>query len=791
MTLALSDRVQEINRRLLEAPPALSAERALLVTRFFKRHADPGEPVVLRKASALAWLLQRKAVRIRPRELLVGCFTEHVVGGNLYPELHGLGMLEDLFVFERRQPNPLRVARGDRRRLLLQVAPYWLPRFLAVRAFGPLRAVPFALSQLNATSHLVNETGGIAHFVPDYQGLVDRGTSGLRAEATARFAEVAPDSEEAAFLRAVDRALQGLEDFAAGYRAEAERQAAAEREPERRAELLRIADACGRVPTQPARTLHEGLQSILFAQIALNLESLDHAISPGRLDVILEPLYRADIEAGRLDRGAAYELLGLFALKLCEVVPVFSRRTTRFHGGMFNGQVVVVGGVDPTGEDVTGEVTWLLLELMDALRTRQPNYHARIHPGSPAPYRRRIAQALAAGAVSPAVYNDDAVIGAMRARGFPVAEARDYATVGCVEPVPAGQAFLSTDAALFNLPLCLELALNEGRRFGRRKRVGAATPPAEEMGSAEELAAAFEAQVRHGIGRLLGELRVIERANRDHHPTPLTSALVRGCVEKGLDASAGGARWNGSGIQGVGAPEVGDSLAAVEHVVFGQGRATMAEVVGACRSGFAGAEALRARLLRAPRYGNDDEAADRWTARVVEIYADALQGERNTRGGDYAPGFYSVTSHQAFGDVVGALPTGRRRGEPFSSGISPGNGAERRGPTASLSSAARLPLERAGNGVNFNLALAPWTVGGQGGPATLQALIDGGFAAGAMQVQVNVLDPAVLVEARDHPGRHPGLLVRVSGYSAYFDDLSPQIKQEIIDRTLFEGGGIV
>jgi len=786
--MQLSERVQALHREILGAQPALSAERALLVTRFFRREAARSEPVVLQKAAALSWLLRNKAALIRPGELLVGCFTEHRVGGNLFPELHGLGMLEDLFVFDRRRTNPLQVSRSDRWRLLLRVVPFWLPRFLAVRAFGPLRAARFVLDQLDATSHLVNETGGIAHFVPDYEGLVARGTRGLRDDASARLAEVEAGSEEAAFLLAVDRACAGLEEFADGYRRLAELQARREADPARRKELEAIARRCGRVPRHPARTFAEALQSILFAQIALNVESLDHAISPGRLDVILGPLYRADVEASRLDREAAYELLGCFALKLCEVVPVFSRRTTRFHGGLFNGQVVVVGGMDTEGGDVTNEVSELLLELMDALRTRQPNYHARIHAGSPPPYRRRIARALAAGAVSPAVYNDDVVIAAMRRRGLPEEAARDYATVGCVEPVPAGRGFLSTDAALFNLPLCLELALNQGRRWGRRRRIGAATPAAEGFGSVEELVDAFEVQLAHMTGRLLDDLQAIERANTARHPTPLTSALVRGCVASAKDASAGGATFNGSGIQGVGAPEVGDSLAAVQEVVFRQRQATMAELVAACRSGFVGAGALRARLRRAPRFGRDDPAADRRTGRVMELFAAALAGRTSTRGGDYAPGFYSVTAHQAFGEVVGALPTGRVRGEPFSSGISPGSGAERLGPTASICSVARLPLELASNGVNYNLGLAPWAVAGEGGAATLQALLEGGFAAGLMQAQVNVLDPRVLIEARDHPERHPGLLIRVSGYSAYFGDLSPEMQQEVIDRTLFEAG---
>ncbi len=787
--LPLSERVQALHREVLATQPAVCAERAVLVTRYFKRLADQQAPVIVRKAAALAHVLRHKRVRIYPRELLVGGFTGHRVGGGLFPELHGVPMLEDLWRFHRRPTNPMTVSRRERRQLLTEVLPYWLPRFMALRIRPRRQALRFIVDQLSPSRYLINETGGISHFVPDYQSLLTRGTEGFREQAERRLAEVEPGSPEAAFLRAVAIVCDGLDAFAEGYRRQAERLSRTAPDDERRRELEAIAAVCARVPRYPARGLHEALQSILFAQIALNLESLDNAVSPGRLDQILWTCFENDLAAGRIDRAGAFELLGCYAVKLCEIVPVFSRRLTRFHGGMFNGQVVVVGGTGRDGEDATNELSRLLVELMDRLRTRQPNYHARLHAGSPADFRARIASALASGAVSPALYNDRAIVPLLRGRGATVEDARDYATVGCVEPVVAGKSFFSTDAALFNLPLCLELALNRGRRFGRRRRLGVATPPAERCGSVEDLIALFAEQLRAAVARLIADLRRVEEVNARVHPTPLTSTLIEGCMDSLRDASAGGARYNGSGIQGVGVVEVGDSLAAIDAVILRGAHASMARLVGACRRDFAGASALRARLKNAPRYGDDDPAADRFTGRVMELFAGCFEGELNSRGGAYVPGYYSVTAHAAFGEVVGALPSGRKAGAPFSSGISPASGHQRSGPTAALLSSAGLPLHLAPNGVNFNLELAPWAVAGEAGRRTLSGLIDGGMAAGCMQMQVNVLDPAVLVEARDHPGRYPGLLVRVSGYSAYFDDLTPEVKQEIIDRTHYSAVG--
>ena len=786
--LEVSARARALHAEVLGAPPSLCAERAALVTRFFRKHADRSEPMVVQKAEALAYVLEHKGVRINPRERLVGCYTAQRVGGNLYPELHGVAMLEDLLDFERRTTNPLAISRRDRLRLLADVAPYWALRSILTRGFGVRadRTARFLADQFDPKVYLVNEAGGVAHFVPNYAALLSGGTTRIRQAAIEHLGRVEEGRPEVAFLQAVTIACDGIDKFADGYRAEAEKQAR-DASGDRREDLLGIVEACARVPRSPARTLQDALQAIIFGQIALNLESLDHAVSPGRLDQILWPYYRDDLAAGRLDRQDAFELLCCFTVKLCEVVPVFSRRLTRFHGGMFNGQVVVVGGVTPSGEDGTNELSHLFLEVMERLRTRQPNYHARLHTGSPADYRQRVARVLAAGAASPAVYNDDVIVPIVRDRGVTDAHARDYATVGCVEPTPAGRSFMSTDAALFNLPLCLELALNEGRQFGARRRMGVKTPPAAECSKTDDLLGLFRIQLEHQVGRLLGNLAAIEAANARLHPTPLSSMLIDGCVDRARDVTAGGARYNGSGIQGVGAPEVADSLAAVEAVVFRGKHATMQELVDACRTDFACAEELQARLRQAPRFGNDDPAADRYLVAVMERFAACLEGRANTRGGRYVAGYYSVTSHIAFGDAVGALPSGRVTGEPFSSGISPGSGAERQGPTASIQSVAHLPVHLAPNGINYNLQLPPWIVSGCSGdgPSLVQGLIDGGFAAGCMQMQINVLDPKILIEARDNPGRHPGLLVRVSGYSAYFDDLSPRVKQEIIDRTFF------
>lgn len=310
-----------------------------------------------------------------------------------------------------------------------------------------------------------------------------------------------------------------------------------------------------------------------------------------------------------------------------------------------------------------------------------------------------------------------------------------------------------------------------------------ATPEPATFTSIEEVTGAFRTQVEYMAARMVSDLQVVEKGNRDYHPTPLSSMLVDGCLESGKDVTEGGALYNSSGIQGVGVADVADSLAALDHVVFQRRRYTMPQVMRALRTNFATAPEIHGELSEAPKYGNDHQSPDRYADLVARIFHDALAKHVNTRGGHYVPGFYSVTCHIAFGKKVGALPSGRRAGEPFAASLGPANGRDRSGPTALLKSVARVDSRLSPNGYALNLRFDPATLAGDEGVNVLVGLIKGFFGYGGMEMQLNVLDPEMLEDARLHPGTHPELVVRVSGYCAYFDDLPDAAKLEIISRT--------
>lgn len=779
-------RIGRLKKAVMEASPGVCPERALIWTSYFKDRANLKKPVPVQMAEALSRVLDQKSVAVYDDEIIVGNYSRHRVGGNIFPELHGAAVLLDLARIPFRKTSPLRISAADAARLA-SILPFWATRFLAARAFpSRLESLKFTADQLAARYYLINETGGISHFLPDYEKLINKGAEGIAEEAAERQRNAAYGGGQWAFYEGVKIAMKGLQRFGERYALLCEKMASRETDTDRARELSEIAETCRRVPGKPARTFREAVQSLFFTQVALNLESLDNSVCPGRMDRYLFPFYRADVEAGRLDREKAKEILSAFSIKMCEIVPVFSGAITRYHGGMFNGQVVCVGGTDEKGLDSSNELSFIFLEIMDELRMRQPNFLARMHGKAPQAYREKVWSVLAAGANSPAVYNDEVIVDNLVRGGLCLADARNYSPVGCVEPACQGKSFSSTDAALVNAPLALELALNEGRCFGSRWRTGVPTAPVSGMRTMGEVKDAYLAQLGHMVERLILDLQAIERANAKFHPTPLTSGLIEGCLEKGVCSTEGGAVYNFSGIQCVGVAEVGDSLAAINRAVFIEKRFSLKELADHLKDDL-GDEAVRRYLVSLPKFGNDVPEADIFTAFAADSFSDQLRGRKNTRGGAYVMGLYSVTVHVHFGAATGALPSGRRRGEPFASGVAPGNGRDRKGPTALIKSVNRLDFSRVQNGVNFNLKFDGNTVRGKKGAKLLDSLLGTYFKGGGMQAQVNVISPEVLLEARNNPERHPGLLVRVSGYSAYFNDLTPGMKDEIIRRTSLQG----
>jgi len=784
----MKNRINNLKNAVNNFSPGICSERALLWTDYFKKKANRKKPIVIQIAEAVRNVLLNKSIQIYPHELIVGNYTSKRIGGIIYPELDGFATLIEIHKIHKRKTNPLSTTPEERRRLAL-IIPFWLMNNMPGRAFKSLlEKHAFLFRQLTARQFQIYEAGGISHFAPDYEKLLRIGTKGI-IEEVEQLQKKTDGEQENFFYDAVKLSANTLAKFGDRYVECAEQMARTETNPERKSELSEIASICRQIPRNGAQSFQEAVQSMMFAQVALFQESMGPTICPGRIDQILQPYYQKDLEAGLINREKAKEILAAFCIKLCETVPAFSEVINKTLSGLSSWQVVTVGGVDKDGKDATNEISYIMLELMDELRMRQPNFHVRLHTGTPKKFYDKVIQIHTGSGSAPALYNDEIIIQTMISSGYTLADARNYVTIGCVEPTSQGKTFGSTDAAIINLPMALEMALNQGRCFDSKypffhNQYGAKTASISRMKSMADVRDAYEKQVRHQMDKLHYDLQAIEKAHTAYHPTPLASMLIDGCLRNGRCSTAGGATYNFSGIQGVGISTVGDSLYAIEQAVFIDKLIDLKTLVIQLKEDIPD-NALHARLRRIGKFGNDNEKADAWTRYVADNFSETVMAlGKNTRGGQYNAGIYSNTTHIHFGSFVGALPNGRKKGKPFASGMAPENGMDQKGPLALVNSMNRLDFTKFANGINFNIKFDASSYRDDAGQNALASIFKVYFNRGGMQVQANMLDSKILVDAQNNPELYPNLLIRVSGYSAYFNDLSNELKDEIISRSL-------
>lgn len=751
---------------ILSAGHSICTERATIYTEYFKKTSNRRKPVDIQMAEALGKVLREKSIKIYPKELIVGNFSSKRVGGSIYPELHGFAVMLDLFKFSTRKVTPLQINRKEKLELL-KTMPFWSTRFLAMKAFPAIKdKLKFILSQLKAKEYVINESGGIAHFAPDYEKLINKGVKSIIEEAENLQADHEEGSDKWNFYEGVKIVNRALVDFANRYSDEALKLSELEQDPEKKEELISISKVCRNVPLNPAKSLQEALQAILFVQIAINLESLDNGISPGRMDYYLLKFYEKDISSGIISRDEAKELLSAFSIKFAELIPILSEQISEYHSGLMSGQVISVGGKLPNGEDSTNDLSYIFLEIMEELGLRQPNFHARIHKNSPSAYLDKIFSALSSGNGSPALYNDEIIPETMKINGYSESDVQNYTPVGCVEPTVPGKSFASTDAALFNVVSVLEKILYSKREYE----------------NFDSLLRAFEKQLKIQLEKFIIDMKAIEKANHELHPTPLSSSFIEGCIESGKCSTGGGAVYNLSGVQCVGAVDAGDSLYAIKKVVFEDKDLSYVELISQLKSNFKD-DRKRKILSNTPKFGNDIQEVDKMVMYVAGTFSDFLNKYTNYRGGKYVTGLYSMTTHAYFGKITGALPSGRKKGVSFSSGIAPTNGADKNGPTAMFNSLNRIDYTKFANGVNINAKFDRKTFAGETGRNAVKSLVTTYFKRKGMQVQINVLDSDILIKAQNDPEAYPNILVRISGYSAYFNDLTPEVQNEIISRS--------
>jgi formate C-acetyltransferase len=781
----MTPRVERLRRESLEAKPSISTERAELVTEAYAR-AGEGVPAPLLRAAAFRHLMENRTIYIGGGELIVGEKGPAPKATPTFPELccHSLA---DLDLLDSRAKIPFAVSPEARATYEKKIIPFWRGKTLRERLFEKMTPEWKAAYEAGVFTEFMEQRAP-GHTVLDdkiySKGFVDFKKDIARSLASLDRANDPGAEAKAQELEAMRICADALIRFAERHAEKARELARVERDPARHAELERIAAVCERVPAHPPRDFHEALQYYWFTHLGVTTElNTWDAFNPGHLDRHLLPFYRKGLADGTLTRGLAEELLQCFWIKFNnQPAPPKVGVTAEESGTYTDFAQINTGGLNEDGTDGVNEVTFLMLDVIEEMRLLQPSSSIQVSEKSPDAFIERAARIIRTGFGQPSVFNSDLIVRELVRQGKSVEDARAGGSSGCVEVGAFGkESYILT--GYFNMPKVLEIALAGGVDPRTGNRIGIETGGAAVFASFDELFAAFEKQLRYFIDVKIAGNDEIERLYAENMPAPFLSILIDDCVAKGTDYNAGGARYDTSYIQGVGLGTMTDCLSAIKHHVFDERALTMQQLLDALLRNFDGDERLRRLLLnRTPRYGNDDDRADALMRRVFEAYFGAIDGRPNTKGGTYRINLLPTTVHIYFGRVTGATPDGRKAAEPLSEGISPVQGADRKGPTAVLRSAAKMDHVRTG-GTLLNQKFTPQILEDDTGLRGLVSLIRSYFGLGGHHIQFNVVDAATLRAAQREPARHRDLIVRVAGYSDYFCDLGETLQNEIIART--------
>jgi formate C-acetyltransferase len=782
----MTPRIANLRRQSLEAQPTVSAERALLLTQYYQNEAGRQLSPVLQRAGAFAHILANKQFWIGDGELIVGERGPRPKATPTYPEVC-LHSLEDLAILDRRERTPYRVDDATRNAYAHTIIPFWQGRTLRERIF----------EQMHAGWRAAYAAGMFTEFQeqrsPGHTVLGGRLFSEGFELIKARIAKVQEKLDLINDPQALDKLeeLQAMAicadaiiDWARRYAGALDREAGQCGDAARRAELEQMASICRKVPAQAPETFWEALQHYWFIHVGVitELNPWD-AFNPGRLDQHLYPFYRRDIASGRLTPDQARELLQAFWIKFNNhPAPPKTGVTAKESNTYVDFALINTGGVTPDNADAVNELSYLILDVVEEMRLLQPSAMVQISKKTPELFLKRALKIVRTGFGQPSIFNTDAIVQGLVRQGKSVADARQGGASGCVEAGAFGcEAYFLT--GYFNLCKVLEATLNNGVDPQSGRRIGIETGDPHSFADFDALYSAFEAQLNHFVTIKIRGNNVIERLYAKYLPAPFLSLLIDDCIENGRDYHAGGARYNTSYIQGVGLGSVTDALAALKYQVFNYGRYSMVDFLRALADDFSGHEALWADVIdHTPKYGNDDNAADDILRRVFESYYSVVNGRPNTRGGVHRINLLPTTCHVYFGSVIGAMPDGRRAGRPLSEGISPVQGADRNGPTAVLKSAAKIDHIRTG-GTLLNQKFLPQVLADEAGLTKLGHLVRAYFNLDGHHVQFNVVDIETLRKAQQTPDEYRDLIVRVAGYSDYFVDLTPELQEEIIQRT--------
>ena len=781
----MNKRVKKLREESFKAVPSISAERARIVTRFYRENEGRYSPPIMR-ALCFQALCREKTIWIGEDELIVGERGTAPKVVPTFPELT-CHTIEDLETLEKREKVNYRLEEDVLEVYQREIIPYWTGRTMREKIFNHVPEDWRAAYEAGMFTEFMEQRAPGHTTLDDL--IYQKGMLDLKREIGEALRELdffndfeATGKRES--LLAMDAACDAAIIFAERHAEQAEKLAEQVADPDRKAELKEIARVCRRVPAHAPRSFREALQMYWFVHLGTitELNGWD-SMNPGHLDQHLYPFYRADLDRGILDREEAKELLGCFWIKFNNHPAPPKVGVTAAESGTYNDFTNInLGGLLPDGSDGVNELSFLLLEVIDEIHLLQPGCNVQISRKTPDRFLKEACRVIRKGYGYPSVFNADTVVAEQVRAGKTVEDARSGGTSGCIETGCFGkEAYILT--GYLNVPKVLELALNRGRDPLSGKQLGLDTGSPQEFAGFDELYLAFEKQLEHIVNLKIRINQYIEQMFARYMPAPFLSSVIRDCIKKGKDYYNGGPRYNTTYIQCCGIGTVTDSLSALKKHVFETGAVSMGELLETLSADFLDREALRLDLVnKTPKFGNDDDYADIIMRRVYGSLNQAIEGHPNTKGGRYHLNMLSTTCHVYFGTRLGATPDGRLSGYPESDGTSPAHGADRKGPTAVCKSLGKMDQVKSG-GTLLNQRFLPDVLKGEQGLDKLSRLIRGYFRLDGHHIQFNVVGTETLRAAQKKPEEYRDLLVRVAGYSDYFCDLTADLQEEIIQRT--------
>ena len=785
--------------------PEISAERPKLLTEWFRKNGfytdnkgDKWNPI-MRQALAFNYLMSNKRPVIQDNNPLPGSTGPEDVPVLLYPDTEAsISLWAELDSINKRVLNPHDISRQNKK-ILKDILPFWRDktiRYWVLKNFN----YPLCLKMDDRTALYFNmKLATFSHTIPNIPKILSQGTSGVKTEIYDRIAEggkfLSPD--QLTTLKAMKITLEGLETYALNLAAEAQRLAGIEKDKTRKQELIEMAQICRKVPMNPAETLREAITAAWIFLVGVWMENNNISLSPGRLDQYFQPYFEMDMakitsdEQRKVYIKKAIELSAFLFLRIGHHHMALPDLANYLYSGTRTDAAVTLGGVKPDGTDAVNDMTYIFLKVTEMLANQEPNMNVRYHPGTNSDtYLKRISHVNYVASGTPSMHNDIPVFESLLQHGYDIRDIRDWGATGCVEPTMSGKHTGHTNALFMNALAGFEMAMNNGYHSLLKWQLGPQTGSIEngDFKSFDQFLDAYRTQMQFLIDNHCDLNFFCGQAHAAIRPQPFLSSVTEGCIEKALDNTLGGAKYNSSGSSNVGLADITDSMTAIKKIVFDEKITSFQELKKAVDTDFGENPKLHAIVKKKiPLFGSGNAEAVAMANQMTKLIWSCYAKHTNFRGGKYLTGFWSTSWHSAFGNLCGTLPSGRLRGKAFTPGCTPQPHASR-SILDNMRDVARLDPKQLENNIAFNVKYVPNAKDSvEKTVDTIFSYIKTYFNEGGMQLQLNMVDSTTLKDAMIHPENYRNLLVRISGYSAYFVELSKELQIELIERSQFQG----